>query len=259
MTPVLFHNWAVLEDPETFAPLLAACGHRTRGISRVMWAYGCEEAITPGSFPGVDGRFVIPDIVLHFEDAYGPGLVAFEVKRPGVRPVQKDADKLNAYTRLNSMRGIERKTGCFLVGVSMVEEARRLSRNGPVISWDQLQDLQRAAFMHEAPVALPWLERTYALHGFGDAPAPDPVVGNQLGTHDARMAITALNVSDRQKRFLLGSETVEACLCGHTVSPPLDWLAMEPSREQLSIRRFQTTQARRLCRWTTEWNPRQEH
>lgn len=78
-------------------------------------------------------------------------------------------------------------------------------------------------------------------------------------TLDARLAIDVLDVPDRQKRFLLGAEAVEACLSGHAVSPPIDWLASEPSREQLSMRRFQTTQARRLCRWGAEWNPHQEH
>jgi hypothetical protein len=68
MTPVLFQNWAVLESPESFAPLLAACGHKVRNLRLVRWAYAHEEAIAVGSFSGVAGRFLIADIVLYFRN-----------------------------------------------------------------------------------------------------------------------------------------------------------------------------------------------
>ncbi|WP_126976324.1 hypothetical protein [Frigidibacter oleivorans] len=259
MTPVLFQNWAVLESPESFAPLLAACGHKVRNLRRVRWAYACEEAITVGSFPGVDGRFLIPDIILHFEDDLGPGLVAFEVKRPKVRPTEKDASKLRAYTRLGSMRAIERKVGCFLVGSTMVNEATALSRNAPVVSWEQMLELQRSAIMRESPTLVPWLERTYALQGIGIAKAPAPSAGNRHASDESRSAIGQMNMPERQKRFLLGAETVEAHLSGAKVLAPMEWLTQEPSREQLSASRPQTTAARRICRWGDGWNPRQEH
>jgi len=259
MTPVLFQNWAVLESPESFAPLLAACGHKVRNLRRVRWAYACEEAIAVGSFPGVEGRFLIPDIILHFEDDLGPGLVAFEVKRPKVRPTEKDASKLRAYTRLGSMRALERKVGCFLVGSTMVKEATVLSRNTPVISWEQMLELQRSAMMREGSTLVPWLERIYALQGIGKAKAPAPSVGNRHASEEARSAIRNLSIPERQKRFLLGAETVEAHLGGAKVSAPIEWLTQELSREQLSLARPQTTSARRICRWGDGWNARQEH
>lgn len=258
MTPVLFQNWAVLESPESFVPFLEACGHRIKNLRRVRWAYACEEAITVGAHPGVDGRFLIPDIVLYFEDAVGPGMVAFEVKRPGVRPTEKDASKLRAYTRLGSMRAIERKIGCFLVGSTVVPEAALFPRNGPVISWEQMLELQRSAMMREAAALVPWLDRIYALQGIGKACAPPPFAGTKHGSEEARSVIRSLNLPERQKRFLLGAETAEAHLSGTKADAPLDWLTKEPSREQLSLRRQQTTQARRLCRWNDGWNSRQE-
>jgi hypothetical protein len=68
-----------------------------------------------------------------------------------------------------------------------------------------------------------------------------------------------MNMPERQKRFLLGAETVEAHLSGAKVLAPMEWLTQEPSREQLSASRSQTTAARRICRWGDGWNPRQEH
>ncbi len=258
MTPVLFQNWAILEFLESFVPLLQACGQKVKDLRRVRWAYACEEGIPVGSFPGVDGRFLIPDIILYFEDAAGPGLVAFEVKRPGVRPTEKDASKLSAYTRLGSMRAIERRSGCFLVGSTGVQEATVLSRNGPVISWEQMLELQRSAMMGEAAALVPMLDRIYSLQGIGKASAPPPFAGTKHGSEESRTFIRNLNFPERQKRFLLGAETVEAYLAGTNAGAPLDWLRQEPSRELLSSRRQQTTQARRLCRWNDGWTSRQE-
>lgn len=258
MTPVLFQNWAVLESTESFTPLLEACGHKVRNLRQVRWAYACEEAITVGAFPGVDGRFLIPDIVLHFEDDLGPGLVAFEVKRPKIRPTEKDASKLRAYTRLGSTRAIERKVGCFLVGSTMVSEATSFSRNGSVISWEQMLEMQRSPMMREGSTLVPWLERIYALQGIGKAQAPAPLAGKKHASEDSRSAIRNLSIPERQKRFLLGAETVEAHLGGTEVLAPIDWLTQEPSREHLSSSRPQSTAARRICRWSDGWNPRQE-
>lgn len=257
MTAVLFQNWAVVEDPEAFAPLLAACGHRTRGLKEVRWAYACEEQIRVGEFVGVDGRFLIPDIVLRFEDEIGTGLVAFEVKRPGVKPTEKDAAKLRAYTRLNSMRGIQRKTGCFLVGSHEAEGARTLSR-GPVITWEGLLSLQLEAFEREFSFGADGLRRLYALQGIGRPDAPPTAAGHSRDLEQARAAIVAMDLTARQRRFLLGAITVEAFLAGWVTSPPLDWLSGEPCRLTHSEGRLQSTTSRRVCRWDADWSTRRE-
>jgi hypothetical protein len=252
MTAVLFQNWAVIEDPEAFAPLLAACGHRTRGLKEVRWAYACEEQIRVGEFVGVDGRFLIPDIVLRFEDEIGTGLVAFEVKRPGVVPTEKDAAKLRAYTRLNSMRGIERKTGCFLVGSREAEAARTLSQ-GPVATWEALLSLQLEAFEREFRSGAAWLRRIYALQGISTGATRPPAADDEVCA-----AIVSTDLTAGQRRFLLGAETVEAFLAGRASSPPLDWLADEPCRLEHSEKRLQSTASRRVCRWDAAWNVRRE-
>lgn len=257
MTAVLFQNWAVIEDPEAFAPLLAVCGHRTRGLKKVRWAYACEEQIRVGEFVGVDGRFLIPDIVLRFEDEIGTGLLAFEVKRPGVVPTEKDAAKLRAYTRLNSMRRIERKTGCFLVGSHEAEAARTLSQ-GPVVTWEGLLSLQLEAFEREFRAGTAWLQRIYALQGIGAAAVPPTAAGHFQDLEQVQAAIMAVDLTERQRRFLLGAETVEAFLAGRVVSAPFDWLADEPCRLEHSEGRLQSTASRRICRWDADWNPRRE-
>ena len=259
ITPALFQTWSIFSDPMTFAPLIRAAGGNVGRISRVRWAYACEELI------GADTKkFVIPDIMLAFEDDDGPGVVAFEVKKPGVVVTAKDAEKLQRYLSLPSMERYERTYGCFLIGEFSIAKSRsNFDRDWPILTWGDLAELQSLAVDTEPVTAdlrslvKQWIARAYARCGTLpiDFDPPPAQASFEYGTEESYRAIDAQSTSDRMKRFLKGSECVEQAFRGKEPNPPLPWLSAEPSVHDVRSRKQQSTPDRRVCRWSFNWTP----
>ncbi|WP_226629895.1 hypothetical protein [Alloyangia pacifica] len=254
MTPSLFQIWAVFPDPEAMRGFLSAAGVEVQGKLRsVTWAYSHEEATGPA------GKKLIADIVIHFVDNEGPGILVLEVKRPGNHPTKADTHKLSGYTNLRSVRKIARRHGAFLVGAKSAARAAALSSIYPVMTWDEMWLLQMvAAEEHLSPVTLPWIDRAYARYGIGEAGAPASVGSGEHGDESAIQAIRLMNLPARELNFLLGSECVEAFLAGHCPPPPLPWLKGAKSMEEMCDRSLQETWVRRIIRWGPDWSPQQE-
>jgi hypothetical protein len=145
ITPALFQNWAMFADPNAIAPLVQAAGGSVGTMTRARWAYACEEMLDASLRTGHARGFVIPDIVLHFEDEQGIGLVAFEVKKPGIATAAADGYKLATYRDLPSMRKIGRRYGCLLVSERVAERsAAAVGGASPVLIWEQLAQMQSA-------------------------------------------------------------------------------------------------------------------
>ncbi len=261
MTPGLFQIWSVF--PKAIRPLLEAAGIQVIGeIRSVSWAYECEEEVKHGRHPGVTGRFVIPDIVIYFEDDDGPGVVAFEVKRPGVKLVKKDVDKLRAYTMLHSMDRIIRRKAIFLLGRDEIEVAESIATDIPLVTWEKMMEMQLVAAKSlsetDAKLVAPWIRRAYSRYGFGDALSPPPASQAGYGSDDSIAVIHNQMQLERARNFVWGSEIVEAFLAGTDVKPPMDWMRAAPSREEMSSERLQKTMDRRINRWRPDWHATHE-
>ncbi len=261
MTPGLFQIWAVF--PEAIHPVIEASGIKiVGGLNTVSWAYACEEEVESGRHPGVSGRFLIPDIVIYFEDDEGPGIVAFEVKRPGVKPVEKDADKLRAYTMLRSMDRFIRRKAIFLLGSDKVATAKTIAPDLPVTTWEDMMKMQLDAAnslgKEDAQRVRPWISRAYSRYGICSARPPLPGDRAGYGSPESIISVDRHLQDRRARNFVWGSEIVEAFLSGRDVEPPLDWMKDALSREAMSIERLQQTMDRRLNRWHRDWQSAQE-
>ncbi len=256
MTPGLFQIWSIF--PEAMRLLIEATGMRVIGqIGSIKWAYACEEEVTRGRHPGVTGRFLIPDIVVYFEDDDGPGIVSIEVKRPGIKPVEKDADKLRAYTMLRSMDRFIRRKAIFLLSDDTTEVAKNIAPDLPVVTWENMMSMQLAGVStlseQVAKHVGPWISRAYSRYGIGDVPAPLPASPAGYGSADSIAAISSRMQAEQARNFVWGSEIVEAFLSGKDVEPPADWMEGALSREAISEGRFQKTIDRRINRWHPDW------
>ncbi|MEY8118447.1 hypothetical protein AB9F26_09295 [Falsihalocynthiibacter sp. BN13B15] len=256
MTPGLFQIWSMF--PGAMRPLIEATGMRVVGeITFITWAYACEEAVERGHHPGVNGRFLIPDIVIYFEDGDGPGIVSFEVKRPGVKPVEKDADKLRAYTMLRSMDRYIRRKAIFLLSDDMTEVAKNIAPDLPAVTWENMMRMQIAGANtlseQDAKHVGPWISRAYSRYGIGDLPAPLPASPAGYGSALSIAAISNKMQSEQARNFVWGSEIVEAFLSGRDVEPPTDWMKDALSREAMSAAHLQKTRDRRINRWHPDW------
>jgi hypothetical protein len=266
LTPALFQTWRAFERPAVLEPLLAACGLEPSNVSRVQWAYACEEEIVSGLHTGVRGRFVIPDIVLYFEDDRGPGVLAFEVKRPGKAAEARDSEKLEAYTRLSSISKFRRVAGCFIVSEKAAAATKMIAGGRPVVTWQelhaaQLEALETAMATGSARTLLAdWISRNYGRCGVGrfEAPPSQAPGGNGYGSREAYAAICARALPPGLSRFLAGSECVECAFRGRNPLPPLDWLAGEISVSDLRARKLQKTGDRRIARWLPQWSKAME-
>ncbi len=260
ITPSLFQIWAIFDNPQALRALLTKVGARPVGeLRHVQWAYACEETIARGTFPGFSGRILIPDIVVHYEDEAGGGLISFEVKKPGVAPNEKDATKLSTYTRLDSMREIARKHRAFLVSAESVPVAMKLDPHAGVLSWNDMQPLLLEAACCEFSCDVyslvgPWIKRAFARHGIGSASAPKSASGEvAYGTEAAFEAIDATGAPLAVRQFLKGSEVVEAHWRNEKHACPAAWMTNAPTREELSERKAQSSADRRLNRWSPRW------
>lgn len=263
ITVSLFHIWAMFPGTDWAGSMLRASGLPAGNISRVTWAYACEELLDARLQPFHKRNFVIPDIMLEYRDEAGSGLVAFEVKKPGGVLQPEDARKLETYCNLPSTRHIPRRNGCFLVDASTLDAAKALTRGwSGALTWQTMRELQiRSA--RSLPVDEPtrlrvagWIARHYSRHGIGArTAAPAPMTGARYASPASLAEIRAAGLPAGVEGFLLGSECVEAAAAGEKPALPYDWLAAEPSAESVRLLKRQTTLERRINRWNADWSP----
>jgi len=264
VTPALFQNWALFPDTNWVAALIGDAGGEAGRVSRVRWAYACEEILDAQLRPFHGRDFVIPDIMLTYEDENGPALLVFEVKKPGTAAEPADARKLTSYVDLPSMRTIKRRFGCLLVSQQVAEKSRQAcAGKWPVLTWEHLSELQLAATSEmKLPITIRdqvsyWIKHHFSRYGVFRNVAPSQF--NRLhGTYESYREIDALSAPDGVRLFLKGSECSEAALTGRQPDPPLPWLADEPNSEKIRQQRRQTKEERRVCRWNFDWTPARE-
>ena len=147
--------------------------------------------------------FIIPDIMLLYEDEDGPGLVAFEVKKPGKATEASDARKLTSYIDLPSTRGIARRYGCFLVSEQMAEQtSKACNGNFPVLTWERLCALQMKA-AREMPLSTAtahrvarWIGHHFARYGVRSETVSAPIpAGVAFGTEDGYQKYLCISYS----------------------------------------------------------------
>jgi hypothetical protein len=272
ITSALFQNWALFPDVSWAQSLLGAAGGTVGTVTRVQWAYECNERLDARLRPFHKSHFIIPDIMLVYEDENGLGLVAFEVKKPGKAAEQSDARKLMSYIDLPSTSRISRRYGCFLVSQGAVQQTRATCAGRPwlVLTWEQLEQLQQSAVDN---VDLPeeiraevrsWIARHFSYFGIGAVSAKPPKpAGSTYGTAEGYRKIGALDIPGSVRRFLKGSECVEAVRNGLVPDPVFPWLVKEPTVDQIRERyrhqrAWQTSEDRYLCRWDFTWESSQE-
>ncbi len=251
LTVSLFHGFAALSRLGWACRLLARLGIEASVITRARFAYACEEVLDAALASRHGRNFIIPDIVLCWEDDAGRGLLAFEVKKPGgPGPAEQDFVKLRSYADLPSMRHIPRRHSAFVLDRKHVDNAR-LS-GALALSWDDVLELQVESLADEPiPDDLRTeigmgLRRHFAAAGVGSAP-PAPVP--DLTHVYARAA--ALAIPERLKALLCGLAINEARRAGGIITaPPFPWLAAEPDIAMIRSRKRQTTAERRLNRWS---------
>lgn len=271
VTSALFQNWALFPDANWAAALVHAAGGTVGSIKRVRWAYECNEYLDVRLQPFHRRGFIIPDIMLVYEDEKGLGLVAFEVKKPGKATNASDARKLSSYVDLPSARHIARRYGCIVVSDHLAGRSHdACGKKWPVITWETLRDLQLAAARAMSlPIATNmqvagWLERHFAYYGVRSESQRAPAsMGMAYGTADAYRQIDAIEIPGSVRRFLKGSECVEAVRNNLQPDPPASWLTDEPTAESIRYRAerkcsWQTTEDRMICRWSLDWRRSRE-
>ena len=255
----LFQTFAAFSSLAWADGLLREVGLKTRQVTRARFAFACEELID-STLRHRHGRdFVIADIMLHYENACGEGLLAFEVKKPGgPMPTVQDLTKAETYANLPSTRAIAARTACFLVDDRHVPALHRAGHRA--LGWGQVQALQRQALDAEElrgnvkRVLRAHLDAHFAALGVGSAlqpPAPD------------------LAAEFTKARTLCLPPAIEALACGFAIcaarragrtvdQAPWPWLLDEPDADRLRAARRQTTAERRINRWSLEWSPAME-
>lgn len=265
ITASLFQNWAALPDTRWVAAIIRHVGGTVKGeVRRVRWAYECNEFLDAKLQPFHKRNFIIPDIMMLYEDGDGTGLIAFEVKKPGKAVDSSDARKLMSYIDLPSTQGIKRRHGCVLVSDAMVEKSNRAcDGNWPILSWEQLMCLQvgetskqklPSAVVEKTTLAI---RRHFGRYGIG----PELKARSaHYGLREQYNEIEVLSAPDSVRRFLKGSACVEVVWSGGNPLPPLQWLDSEPSAQEIRLRSqriggWQSNEDRMICRWSFDWQP----
>ena len=263
LTPALFQNFAVFSDFGWLHEILGIVDGEASRIARVTWAYLCEERLDAKLRPFHKRDFIIPDILVYWEDDQGDGLIGFEVKRPGKAATADDSRKLESYVDLPSTRGIERRYRCLLVcDRQATKSSDATDKRWPVLTWEKVGCIQQtAAYSLPCPeevrtCASQWIARQFMRYEIDlDSAGADASesFGARYGTQNAYGTIENLRAPDSVKRFLRGSECVEAAWQGYEPEPPIEWLKDEPTAEELRRRKWQTTEDRRVRRWHFGW------
>jgi hypothetical protein len=265
ITATLFQNWAALPGQNWAICLVRYVGGAVKGsIRRVRWAYECNEFLDAKLQPFHKRNFIIPDIMMVYEDNDGVGLIAFEVKKPGKAVNSLDARKLMSYMDLPSTRSIKRRYGCILVGERMMEKSNRACEGKwPILSWEQLANFQskeverlqlQSSLVERATLAI---RQHFGRHGIGSELSARSV---HADTKQQYKEIDALPAPDCLRRFLKGSACVDAVWNRKSPDPPLSWLNNEPTARQIRVRSqrgfgWQTNEDRMICRWSFDWHP----
>jgi hypothetical protein len=268
ITSALFQQWALISDVQWASAFAKMLGGTAGTVERVRWSYECNEKLDPllRQFHGRD--FIIPDIIVSFEDEAGTAVIACEVKKPGDNPVDaKDARKLESYTNLSSMRQFKRRYGCFIVSEQAEQKSRTATGDRfPIITWERLQDLQIKSLLELElseqirKSVVDWVNYHFAYFGVGRcSQVAPPSVGQDYASPDGYSRIEAMPVCDVMRRFLKGSECVEAVRRGKDSRPPLPWLTEEPTHEMIRARGqqkrgWQSNEDRYMRRWGFDWN-----
>ncbi len=267
VTPALFQIWAAIPNFDWVQPLVQFIGGNAGSAESAQWAYACEETLDAKLRPFHKKNFVIPDIMLRFTDEDGSGLIAFEVKKPGVAVEAKDGRKLETYCDLPSTRAMERRFGCFLVSDMQRESCMEVTGDRwPILTWETLAAQQIAAaraLPFEAEICdrlSDWIAHHFMRYGIGpnSSSGAPPSMGPSYGSTESYERIDALPIPESCRIFLKGSECVEAAMRGYSPAPPLPWLSGEPEASGIRKARQQTTADRLLCRWSTDWSAAKE-
>ncbi|MCY4588755.1 MAG: hypothetical protein OXB98_22250 [Bryobacterales bacterium] len=268
LTPALFQNFALFSDFDWLHEILGIVGGEAGKVARVRWAYLCEERLDAKLQRSHGRNFIIPDILVFWEDDQGEGLIGFEVKRHGGAADAKDSRKLESYVDLPSTRGIDRRYGCLLVcDRQATRSLDATNKRWPVLTWERVGCIQqKATYSLPSPEEIractsQWIARQFMRYGIDldgvGADAPESF-GARFGTKDAYDTIENLRAPGSVKRFLKGSECVEAAWQGHEPESPMEWLKHEPTAEQLRGKKWQTTEDRRVRRWHFGWSVKHE-
>lgn len=259
ITATLFHNWTIFPDTSWVAPLVRAAGATVGNVRRVRWAYECNEFLDARLRPFHKRDFIIPDIMMVFEDENGEGLLAFEAKKPDKSTEPADARKVASYIDLPSTRGMARRYGCLLVSERVAEKSlKACGSRWPVLTWERVRELQMQTACNisvphgPADLVAQWIARHFARYGVGVGTAPPPSDA-MYGTAEGYRILDALNLPHSIARFLKGSECVEAVWSGHNPQPPLPWLTNERSAQWIRQRQPQSNEDRMTCRWSFDW------
>jgi hypothetical protein len=249
LTLVLFQPFACLSGGSWLDGLLQAAGSKPVQAQETRFAFACEEVLDE-TLRGRHGRnFVIADIMLTWRGV-SSGLVAFEVKRPGgTMPSAQDVTKLETYTLLPSARALADRRGVFLVDDAHVAALRRGGHLA--LGWSKLHAAFLAALANEpgspdelAEIAA-GITRQYALAGVRTA---------QKGAFAGRGGV----LSDKLRALLLGLRVLEIARQGGDPAPPFEWLENELPRDDHEKRFRQSTESRRVNRWSFDWTPANE-
>ena len=138
-----------------------------------------------------------------------------------------------------------------------------------MLTWEQLRELQMKAAREmslppaSADVVSGWIGRHFARYGIGAMDAPPKAAGAIHGTEQSYREIDALPIPESVRRFLKGSECVEAVWEGRQPDLVLPWLADEPTAEIIrergrQKRGWQTNEDRMICRWSFGWDQARE-
>ncbi|NCO23014.1 MAG: hypothetical protein GW905_13775 [Rhodobacterales bacterium] len=249
VTLALFQPLACLSGTIWLDRLLEAAGLPPVSAAEIRFAFACEEVLDATLRPRHGRGFVIPDIMLTWRN-HETGLVAFEVKKPGgSAPSVQDATKLETYAQLPSTRNISDRRGLFLVDDRHVVALKRSGHSA--IGWSRvhlalIEGLESETGspdeIQEIATLLTKLFRMYRveIRPFGVPRGAGGVLAPRLAA------------------LLAGLKVREQALSGCVPTPPFDWLAREPARRDIPRVCFQTTAARRVNRWSFNWEPEHE-
>jgi len=258
-TVALFQTFAVFRSPSWADEVLARLGVATERVLRVRFAYACEERLDDRLLSKHGRDFVIPDIMLLYENEAGLGLLAFEVKKPGgQRPTVQELTKAETYADLPSTRGIPARNCCFLVDDRHVAALRQEGQRA--LGWSELHSIQQNALDREniggatRNVLKAHLAGHFAAFGVGDAPQSP--------------ALDLMREFARARSLRL-PPAFEALACGFTIcatrragrpitAAPYTWLRDEPDIQTLRTARRQSRHERRVNRWSFDWSSARE-
>jgi hypothetical protein len=139
---VLFENWAAMPSCGWVREFLTECGVAVSGSVRsVGWSYEYTQD-RPKKVPAK----LTADIVVHWTDDAGRGVIVIETKKPGnLVWGDKDIPSGKVYCDLPGFEGIERRHSCLLIGAADKEAMKSSLVGEPVITWELLGSLQGRA------------------------------------------------------------------------------------------------------------------